>query len=261
MAFSLAQTTPGSARRAPEFLIVGAQKAGTTSLYNCLKQHPQVQTARKKEVHYFSQYYDRGIHWYLEHFPERAPGILSGEASPFYLFHPHSAERIAHQLPGVKIIIIVRNPVHRAISHYHQQARRHHEKLPMLEAFQQEPDRINKAWARLLAGQQQSGVRIQQSSYLKRGEYLEQLLRYEERFPASQILLLESEAFFENPQPVLEKLFGFLGIETAFMPNDLWPRKPGNYVDTDPATLDFLKTYFRPHNEALFKHLGYRFNW
>lgn len=261
MADSLAHSPPASTRRAPEFLIVGAQKAGTTSLYNCLKQHPQVSAAHKKEIHYFSQYYDKGFDWYLDHFPERPPGILSGEASPFYLFHPHSANRIASQLPSVKIIIILRNPVERAISHYHQQARRHHEKLSMIDAFKAEAARIQKPWQRLLEGKQQSGVKIQQCSYLKRGEYLEQLQRYEQHFPASQILLLESEAFFDNPAPVLKKLFAFLGIDTSFMPADLWPRKPGNYEHTDPAVIDYLRQHFAPHNEALFRHLGHRFDW
>ena len=247
--------------RSPEFLIVGAQKAGTTSLYNCLKQHPDILPASTKEIHYFSQHFNEGLDWYLQHFPERGADKISGEASPFYLFHPHSAQRIASELPASKIIILLRNPVERAISHFHQQARRHHEKLPMLEAFRQEPARIDKAWQKLLAGQQVSGMKIQQCSYLKRGEYLEQIQRYEHHFPARQIYLLESSDFFEHPHEALSKIFAFLKVDTQFQPADLWPRKPGNYASTDPEVLDFLRQYFASHNEALFKHLGYRFSW
>jgi len=247
--------------RSPEFLIVGAQKAGTTSLYNCLKQHPDIQAAKKKEIHYFSQYFNKGLDWYLQHFPERESNKLSGEASPFYLYHPHSAERIASQLPQVKIIILLRNPVQRAISHYHQQARRHHEKLAMLEAFQKEDERISSAWHKLLAGKQTSGVKIQQCSYLSRGKYLEQILRYEKYFPREQIMIIESTDFFDHPQETLSRLFNFLGINTNFMPTDLWPRKPGNYADTDPEVLHYLNEYFTPHNKALFQHLGYSFPW
>lgn len=247
--------------RAPEFIIVGAQKAGTTSLYNCLNQHPDILPASTKEIHYFSQHFTKGLDWYLQHFPERAANKISGEASPFYLFHPHSAERIASELPDIKIIILLRNPVERAISHYHQQARRHHEKLPMLEAFRQEPARIDKAWHKLLAGQQISGMKIQQCSYLKRGEYLEQLQRYEKQFPAHRIFIIESAEFFEHPHETLGKVFQFLAVDPQFKPKDLWPRKPGNYESTDPETLAFLRQYFAAHNEALYQHLGYRFNW
>ncbi len=245
----------------PEFLIVGAQKAGTTSLYNCLKQHPAIVPARTKEIHYFSQHFDKGLDWYLEHFPERASDKISGEASPFYLFHPGSAKRIASQLPDIKIIILLRNPTQRAISHYHQQARRHHEKLPMMEAFLAENERIGNAWNKLLAGKQLSGMKIQQCSYLKRGEYLEQILRYEQYFSPGQICILESSDFFDHPQAVLGKVFTFLNIDPHFVPADLWPRKPGNYEHADPAVLTFLNQHFASHNEALFKHLDYRFNW
>jgi len=247
--------------RAPEFIIVGAQKAGTTSLYNCLKQHPDILPASTKEIHYFSQHFTKGLDWYLQHFPEREADKISGEASPFYLFHPHSAERIAGELPDVKIIMLLRNPVGRAISHYHQQARRHHEKLPMLEAFQQEHARIDKAWGNLVAGQQISGMKIQQCSYLKRGEYLEQIQRYEKHFPSGQISIIESAGFFEHPHETLAKVFEFLHVDPHFQPKDLWPRKPGNYASTDPETLAFLRAHFLAHNEALYKHLGYRFNW
>lgn len=247
--------------QAPDFLIVGAQKAGTTSLYNVLKQHPAVLPARKKEIHYFSQFYRKGLPWYLEHFPLREDHQLSGEASPFYLFHPQSARRIAETYPDIKIIILLRDPVERAISHYHQQYRRGHEKLSMLEAFQHEPKRITKGWEKLLRDEQTSASKLQQCSYLKRGEYLAQLLRYEMHFPASQIYLMESRDFFDETLPCLRRLYEFLQIDLDFVPQDLWPRKPGHYAETDPTALDYLRVYYHPHNEALYRHLGRRFDW
>jgi len=247
--------------QAPDFLIIGAQKAGTTSLYNCLKQHPAVLPARKKEIHYFSQFYRKGLPWYLEHFPQREDHQLSGEASPFYLFHPQSARRIAETYPDIKIVIILRDPVERAISHYDQQHRRGHEKLPMLQAFLEEPHRIAKVWEKVLRDEQTSVSKLQQCSYLKRGEYLAQLQCYETYFPAKQIHLMESREFFDHPLPSLSKLYTFLQIDPGFVPKDLWPRKPGHYTETDSTVLDFLRAHFRSHNEALFDHLGKRFNW
>ena len=247
--------------QAPDFIIVGAQKAGTTSLYNCLKQHPEIVPASKKEIQYFSQFYNKGYDWYLQHFKLRDDNLQSGEASPFYLFHPHAAARIAQALPEVRIIVLLRNPVQRAISHYHQQARRGHEKLTMFEAFINEERRIAKPWQKLLNNEQVSGVKIQQCSYLKRGLYLEQLLRYEAHFPPAQIHLVDSDVFFTNTVGALQALHRFLGIREDFTPADQWPRKPGNYRDTDPAILDWLQHYFAAPNEALFQHLGRRFDW
>ncbi len=247
--------------QAPDFLIVGTQKGGTSSLYNCLNQHPDILAANKKEIHYFSMYYNRGADWYLGHFPKRDDNQLSGEASPFYLFHPQSAKRIAATFPQIKIIIMLRNPVHRAISHYHQQYRREHEKLTMKEAFEQEPQRIKAGWKKMLNDEQVSGSKVQQCSYLKRGEYLEQVERYEVHFPAEQIYLSSSEAFFSDPAAELQKIFTFLTLDNSFVPEDLWPRKPGNYGDTEPEMIDFLTDYFKPHNEALFAHLGRQFDW
>jgi hypothetical protein len=247
--------------QAPDFVIIGAQKAGTTSLYNCLKQHPSVLPASKKEIHYFSRFYHKGLPWYLEHFPLREDTLLSGEASPFYLLHPQSARRIADTYPEIKIILILRDPVERAISHYHQQYRRGHEPLPMLEAFQSESDRIRETWKKLLKNQKVSAIKVQKFSYLKRGEYLEQLQRYESCFAREQIHLMESRTFFFHPRHALSRLFHFLGIDPNFMPADLWPRKPGNYESIDPEVLDFLRSYYRPFNQALFQHIGEEFDW
>lgn len=245
----------------PNFIIVGTQKGGTSSLYSCLTQHPSVMPASKKEIHYFSQYYHQGMDWYLEHFPVRPNSMLSGEASPYYLFHPLAAERIAKDFPHIKIIIMLRNPAQRAISHYHQQARRKHEKLSMLEAFTNEEQRIAKSWQRLLDGDNLHGATVQQCSYLKRGQYLEQLLRFEKHFPSEQIHLLESEQFFSQPLDTLSAVFEFLQIDSTFTPPDLWPRKPGNYEKIDEDITCFLENYFKGPNQALFQYLGQEFNW
>jgi len=247
--------------RGPDFIIVGTQKGGTSSLFNCLKQHPDILPASKKEIHYFSQYFDQSMDWYLEHFPERPEGAISGEASPYYLFHPLAAERIAQDFPLCKIIIILRNPTQRAISHYHQQARRGHETLSMAEAFKTEKQRIAKGWQRLLQGESLEGSKVQQCSYMTRGEYLEQILRFEKHFPKQQMLIIESEEFFTQPYPTLNNVFHFLGVDDSFKPADLWPRKPGNYEETPRDIRDYLDHYFSSHNKALFEHLQQTFAW
>jgi hypothetical protein len=247
--------------KAPDFIIAGTQKGGTTSVYKSLIQHPDILEAEKKEIHFFSTYYNKGVDWYLEHFPERPENKKCGEASPFYLFHPKSAERIHAVFPHIKIIILLRNPAHRAISHYHQQFRREHESLPMMEAFKAEAERVDAAFRRIEEGKQQSGANVQKFSYLSRGHYLEQLQRYESRFPPEQLYIGCSETYFRDPYGELERIYSFIGVTPDFRPADLLPRKPGNYGDVPTEVMAFLDDYFSDRNEALFQHLGYRLDW
>jgi Sulfotransferase domain len=116
------------ARSLPGFLIIGAQKAGTTALYAYLRWHPAVLGPSWKEVSFFDRHYSRGEAWYRGQFPnalrlqlvERRSGArpIVGEASPSYLFHPLAPERVAALLPGARLVALVRNPVERAFSHY-----------------------------------------------------------------------------------------------------------------------------------------------
>ena len=247
--------------QAPDFIIVGTQKGGTTSLYKFMIQHPDIMAASTKEIHFFTRYYDKGEDWYLSHFPVRMPGKLSGEASPFYLFHPTAAERIAKHFPNTKIIMLLRNPAQRAISHYHQQFRREKETLGMMEAFEAEPGRIEEPFQKIAHGEQKSGNAVQQFSYLKRGLYLEQIKRYQALFPAENIHIASSEAFFEDPCAILSGVFQFLGVDATFQPKDLWPRKPGGYQEVESDIRSFLDSYFAEANKALYQHLGVDFHW
>src|SRR5687768_14227353 len=104
--------------RLPDFLIIGAQKCVTTYLYRTLVEHPLVLPALRKEVHFFDNGYRRGLAWYRGYFPVRAGADISGEASPYYFFHPHAPRRIKECVPGVKLILLLRHPVMRAYSHF-----------------------------------------------------------------------------------------------------------------------------------------------
>ena len=190
-------------RAAPSFLIIGTQKGGTTSLYRWLGQHPQVVEASRKEVHYFDINFSRGERWYRSHFPllrGLADGQVTGEGSPYYMCHPHAPARIASLLPDVRLIVLLRNPVERAISHYFHSHRNGREPLEIQQAMDQEESRLDREWARMQADGAYNSRAHRWYSYKARGRYLEQLQAVQTWFSPEQLLILRSEDLFEKPQ-------------------------------------------------------------
>lgn len=246
----------------PDFLIIGAQRAGTSSLYSYLRRNPLVGKARRKEIHYFDFKYDRGLDWYRSQFPTVAEKLaaerrvegefLTGEASPYYLFHPLVPARVRETLPGVKLIALLRNPVTRAYSHYQLQCRRGNEQLSFEEAVERESERVRE--------HRDPNRAPRRFSYLARGVYIDQLERWFSHFPAEQILVLRSEDLFEDPASVTETVSAFLGIPARR------PRKPrryygATYPNLAPSTRALLSDYYREHNRRLYDYLGRDFGW
>lgn len=247
--------------QAPHFLVIGTQKGGTSSLYSALTQHPQILRATRKEVHFFDQYYGRGIAWYQRQFPVCTEQQITGEASPFYMAHPLAAQRIAEHCPHAKLLVLLRNPADRAISHYHQEFRRHHDPLSLAEALAAETERTRTDWQALAAGKLLTQSAAQRFSYRERGHYASQLEPFFQLFPREQIAIYSSEQFFQEPLSVLAQLYDFLGVDASFRPSDLLPRKPGNYGQADTAVRQSLLQYYAPHNETLFSLIHQRFDW
>lgn len=135
----------------PDFIIIGAQKGGTSSLFSYLKQHSQLQLPDKKEIHFFDNDYQKGVNWYRSHFPMKIfDNIKTGEATPYYLFHPHAPQRIFQHCPKVKLIVMLRNPTDRAYSHYMMQNKRKIDPLPTFEeAIDAEESRLRVETLRL----------------------------------------------------------------------------------------------------------------
>ena len=132
----------GRLRMLPDFVIIGAQKSGTTSLDEFVYQHPAILPAAKGVHCYFALHYKKGEDWYRLRFPIRASQkFLSGEGSPIYLFYPWVPGRMKKLLPDVKLIVILRNPVDRAYSHYHHTKRKKRETLSFEEATNSEEER------------------------------------------------------------------------------------------------------------------------
>lgn len=245
----------------PHFLVIGTQKGGTSSLYNALTQHPQILKAARKEVHFFDQHYGRGHSWYLKQFPDCPPGQITGEASPFYMAHPLAARRIAEHCPQTRLIVLLRNPADRAISHYHQEFRRHHDPLGLQEALDAEEARTRADWQALAEGKLLTHSAAQRFSYRRRGHYAEQLVPFLQHFPRESMAIYSSEQFFQQPHSLLPLLYHFLGVDPSFRPHELLPRKPGHYGQADQRVREALLDYYRPLNESLFTLIGQRFDW
>ncbi|MGI9659247.1 MAG: sulfotransferase family protein [Gaiellaceae bacterium] len=241
-------------RLLPSFLIIGAARAGTTSLYSYLVRHPSVRAPTHKELHFFDLNYERGLDWYRRHFPAVLPGnregSLTGEASPYYLFHPAVPSRVAQTLPDVRLIALLRNPVDRAYSQ-HQLASRHgRDELSFEQAVAAEPER--------LAGESELSHR--HHSYLARGLYAEQLERWYEHFPREQLLVLRSEDFFSDPPAIYADVLRFLELP----PYELreyraYNQKP--YDGLSPALREELERYFAGPNRRLADLLGRDLGW
>ncbi|MFP4011557.1 MAG: sulfotransferase family protein [Spirochaetaceae bacterium] len=249
----------------PTFLGIGAQKAGTTALMHYLRQHPQAAWGKGRELHYFDRNYHRGERWYRARFPlarQVAKNMAVGEGSPEYLLHPHAARRISALLPQVKLVVLLRDPAQRAISHYFMEVKRGREPLGIEEAMKSEEERIGPERERLEADPHHDDKLFQRRAYKAKGRYAEQLRRYYQYFDRSQIFVMESGRFNNDTRNALNEICAFLGIDPAPETIDLAKHNVTKVEKTVPPEVEeYLNDYFQPHNEELYELLGVDFGW
>lgn len=254
------RTATAGARMLPSFLIIGAQKAGTSSLWDLLSAHPGVARSEFKEPDYFNWSYFRSLRYYGSFFPRRDGRSITGEASPDYLYDPRVPERVARDLPGVKLVVLLRDPVDRAISHYHHQSKRGLEGLEIEAALDAEPRRLRGEYERLAREPHYRSMMLRHFSYVDRGRYADQLERWMEHVDREQLLILPSEPFFADPATVYARVLEHLELP-PFVPADVSPRNAIDYVDPGTGVRDRLAATFAEPNERLFSLLGERFDW
>lgn len=259
------------ARMLPAFLIVGAQRCGTTSLYRSLSQHPAVlKPVWHKGVHYFDTHYDRGLAWYQGHFPlsararrvERATGAtaLAFESSPYYMFHPLAAERIARDLPAVKLLVLVRDPAERAFSaHAHERARGF-ETEPFDRALELEAERLEGETERLTSKPSYRSFSHQHHAYRARGRYAEQLERLAWCCGRERVHVIDSGDFFASPEPVFDEVLRFLELPQLGHPTFV-RLNARERPAMDPASRRMLDSYFAPYDAQLAQWLGRQPSW
>lgn len=267
--------------RGPNFLIIGSQKAGTTTLYHVLRQHPQIYLPEKKELNFFfhDDFYQQGWDAYSRYF-ENAPSeaLAIGEASPGYICHPQAPQRIARHLPDTRLILTVRHPVRRAYSQYWDNRRHLSETLTFAKAAEH-----------YLEDDYHPGRR----GYFSRGVYWRYIQRYLDFFPRERLLVLVFEDLQRDPETFYRRIFTFLGVDPDFQadfsarhnPARIWhnpfyryfldhpratrylPRKarrlvmwgrqiPWRYPPMEPALYERLQAFYAPWNAALADFLG-----
>jgi hypothetical protein len=260
-------------RMLPSFLISGGQRCGTTSLYRALAAHPAViKAVLHKGVHYFDIAYDRGIRWYRGHFPlqRRADRIAETigrpaqtfESSPYYMYHPHAMTRIATDLPDVRVVVLVRDPVERAYSqHAHEVARSFENELDFLRALALEPTRLHGVVDQMVADPAAYSFSHQHHAYRARGEYIEYLVPMAKLLGRERIHVIDAGAFFAEPEKEYDAVLDFLGLPRV----EMYP--PFERHNARPRTgmperiRAALSEYYAPYDARLAAWLGQKLSW
>ncbi|WP_416896474.1 MAG: sulfotransferase domain-containing protein [Minwuia sp.] len=261
----------GASRVLPDFVIVGAQKAGTTSLFHYLQQHPRIATPSSKEVHYFDYNYHRGESWYRAHFQradekarqeeELGALVLNFEASPYYMYHPLAIERMKADLPEVKAVAMLRDPVARTYSHYWHEHNKDQDDLSLADAIEREPRRLAGEAEKIRETAGYHSYAHQHFSYVDRSRYGAQVQRLFEVLGRENVCLVKSEAFFTDPAAETERVFEFLGLPRADG-IDYAPQNVGSYGDEiPPETVARLKELLAGDYALLRQLAGERFDW
>ena len=250
-----------SKRGLPDFLIIGAQKAGTTSLCTYLFQHPDIKPPRRKEIHYFdSPEFGLGPRWYRAHFSPKRDTQLTGEASPYYLCHPHAPRRVRELVPDARLIVLLRDPVERALSHYHHQVRHGREPLSFEAAIDAEPERLAGEYERMISDETYYSEAYWGFSYVTRGLYAEQLRRWSAHFDVSSMLILDSHDFFASPRDVHLKTLKFLNLDELPL-KQYGKQNTGSYSQLTRAEHERLAARFLHDGRDLESIIGRKMSW
>ena len=263
-------------RPAPDYLIIGAKRGGTTSLHNYLLRHPGVlglfpQVRGKKSTDYFFASNSRGEAWYRSHFHatpyrrlvERRLGYrpLGGEASPYYVWDPRLAPRIKETAPDVKAILLLRDPVERAWSHYWERRANDVEPLSFVDALAAEDDRTAGELDRMMADPGYHSDAYDFYTYRQRGIYLPQIENWLRHFPAEQLLILVSEEMYADPQSTFDEVCAFLGLPGAALAGETRKYNSLREGAMDDTVRAQLAARFTDANADLEKFLGRSLGW
>lgn len=262
-------------RALPDYLIIGTKRGGTTSLARWLLEHPDVRPlfpARetRKGTYYFDVNHARGEAWYRSHFPtriahDRRQGraghpLLLGEATPYYLHHPHAPARAAQLVPQAKVIALLRHPVDRAQGHWAERVRQGVETLGFPEAVEAEPARLAGEEERMVADPRYVSFAHQHWSYVDQGRYARGLGRWFDAYPRHQVLVLRSEDLYADPAATYDQVLSFLGLSNH-RPSSLKGHNRSANDEIEPGLRAHLQAVLAPDIEQTETLLGRDLGW
>jgi hypothetical protein len=249
--------------KTPDFIIIGAQKCGTSTLFHHLRKHPEICLPNKKQLLFFDENYAKGMEFYFQYFhrknlPDQT--YCTGEASPFYFFHPLAASRIQQHFPDIKLILLLRNPINRSYSHYQHQRRKGRISILFENAIHLEPEVLKQKKEAYFDEENHSDLIYRRFSFLARSRYSEQLPLWYQHFGKDQILIIKSEDYFIDPTAIFSQVFEFLGL-LAFKLEITKEHQVSDYPPMKPETRKQLQEYFEPFNQQLYQMTGRDFGW
>lgn len=240
----------------PSFLIIGVQKAGTSALFNMLAQHPGIAAPAVKELHFFDRdaEYARGFRYYLRQFPVASgpAGRITFEATPNYLYHAKCVERVHRHLPGIRSIIVLRDPVARAYSAWNMFR---DFKNDAQYAHLYDPRPFEQAVEDELAGRTEGTAH----RYIERGWYAGQLRRWFERFGRERVLVLTYPSLKRDPLGTVNEALAWIGLGPIRGDEPVLRRRYNTRPyerSMDPAVRERLIGHFAPYMQELDALLG-----
>jgi len=255
----------------PDFYILGAQKSGTTALFEYLTRHPNIpQTI--KDIRFFDKYYHKGSDWYRLHFPLKFSKFVSqkiyskkyviGEATERYLEYPHAPRRVNIITPQAKFLIILRNPVERTYSHYNFNVIRKKENKSFENAIFNEHEKLKIEFEKMSNDENYYADQYFRYAYLDRSIYIDKLKRWMEIFPREQFLIIDNEELSNNTSKVYKEVLEFLNLPTLELTEykKVFAAKYKQPVIEEQLKKK-VKEFFKPYNEELYKFLGINYGW
>jgi hypothetical protein len=248
-------------RALPDFIVIGAQKAGTTSLYRYLCDLPDVARPFGQEPVFFSHElkYGRGVDEYRTNFPlqlslspvfRRGSPRITGEASGEYLYYPAAPQRVFDLVSGVRLIAVLRDPVERTISQYFHNLKLGFEELSFEDALHRELAWHEEENPNTGAPHRRFGPLGNGRAYLGRSMYAEHLSKWFDRFDPSQLLVLEAEALYSDPACEMSKVCDFLEVRPP-RSSGFARHNPGDRAKVDEALTEWLDSVFYGPNKRL----------
>jgi len=250
-------------RSGPDVLVVGAKRAGTTFVWSSLLSHPQVMpmvpaAEHLKSTHWFTRHADRPESWFLGHFPldrsraahaRRHGAALTVEANPLYLFDPRVVRRASALLPDARVVVLLRDPVERAYSHYRERLKAGVEGLGFAEALAAEDARLAGEQERMAADPTYYARAWDWYGYRRRGEYADQVQAWRQAYGTDQVLVLRSEDLYADPSATLGTIQAFAGLDPHPLGRARRNSVPGSALPPGPA--EELRAHFEPHTTEL----------